>query len=497
MQLSDANFEGRMRSGLILLLWIGLTLPVKAQQVFFSNIPRISSGAAYSKVIGENRGGIYVLRHREADIRNNFTLERYSHQLDFLQEQSYKLGKKEKLIKVFTRDSGLLFIHYQRLKYTSELRVYRMGFSVSGVQSSSRIADMVHPESADAVVAEYSTDRNWCSIWAEEAAPDGRQRIRNILYHVPSGKVYNHVHELQFNARAVRIDEGSVSNQGRTACAVVYDDDSRRAADPASQQYFICANDTTAVAEAVPLNAGRFFVSGLDMVSDEFAGRLVVCGFYDYKTPGAAHGLFRINIGTRDTAMALSPLYFMPFERKFVAGIIGAREEEKGEEAENFYIRKIVPRNDGGLLVIAENFHITQQMETFYLNGIPQTSSKNVYNYDDVMFIAVDSAEHTEWTHTLRKRQSSFAASAYYNSIGIYVCDSSVNMIYNDNAAQSNRVIHVNLDRTGRLEQKVLFSSEDAYTAVIPYEGRQTGYNRYVVPLIREKQTTLLKLKMP
>ena len=157
-------------------------------------------------------------------------------------------------------------------------------------------------------------------------------------------------------------------------------------------------------------------------------------------------------------------------------------------------MRKIVPRNDGGYLMVAENFEITQQMETFYLNGVPQTSSKSVYNYNDVILISMDSSGQMEWRHNINKRQSSFASMAYLHSMGIYVCENNVNLLYNDNSGQSNRVIHIRLARTGVLEQKIVLNSENEYTAIIPLEGKQTGYNRFVTPVMQNRQTLLLQV---
>jgi hypothetical protein len=55
--------------------------------------------------------------------------------------------------------------------------------------------------------------------------------------------------------------------------------------------------------------------------------------------------------------------------------------------------------------------------------------------------------------------------------------------------------MYITMNRSGNMVQKVLFSSENAYTAVIPSEGKQTGFNRFVVPLVTDKQTYFLKVR--
>jgi hypothetical protein len=99
-----------------------------------------------------------------------------------------------------------------------------------------------------------------------------------------------------------------------------------------------------------------------------------------------------------------------------------------------------------------------------------------------------------EWFRVIHKRQSGFAGAGFYNGIANYVCDSTVQILYNDNATQNNRVMHMSVDQKGAILQKVLFNSDEVFTGFIPQEGRQTGYNRFIVPLNMDKQMMLLKV---
>jgi hypothetical protein len=69
-----------------------------------------------------------------------------------------------------------------------------------------------------------------------------------------------------------------------------------------------------------------------------------------------------------------------------------------------------------------------------------------------------------------------------------------VNLLYNDNVTQNNRVMHVSIDKKGAILQKVLFNSDEVYTGFVPQEGKQIGYNRFLVPLTMDKKPLLLKL---
>lgn len=487
MQFGVANFEELKI--FCSLLTLCLLNAVQAQEMFFATNPRMTPSYNYSRVIGENAGGIYVLKYRDPEIRRHFTLERYSHSLEFADEQDYSLDKRDKLLKVFTRDSGMAFVIARKLKTQIEIIVYSLGYNIKEEPVERSIGTIQLAESLEDIRCEYSLNRNWCGVWVEIHSRENRQELAVLRYDLQRQEVKQSIVKMTEDWRSTRIDEAAIANNGEAVCAAMNEDNLRRHADPSFQKYYVYFSGNGDKARILPLNEGKYFVTGLDIVRDEFSSRFVISGFYDYKNPGAAHGFFTMKVES-DTQI----LQFQAFDRKWVAGLIGAKEAEKGLEPENYFIRKMVPRSDGGVLIIAENYYITQQLETFYLNGVPQTSSKNVYNYNDLIFLAVDSSGNNEWNYIHRKRQSSFSNGSYYHSIGVYVCDSSINVIYNENASQSNRVMHLKLDREGNLEQRILFNSDNVYTAIVPFEGKQTGYNRYVVPLLQEKQTLLLKL---
>jgi hypothetical protein len=54
--------------------------------------------------------------------------------------------------------------------------------------------------------------------------------------------------------------------------------------------------------------------------------------------------------------------------------------------------------------------------------------------------------------------------------------------------------MHVSIDKKGAILQKVLFNSDEVYTGFVPQEGKQIGYNRFLVPLTMDKKPLLLKL---
>ena len=493
MQCPETNFESKLLR-IIWILVVGWTLPVMGQQLTMSALPTGRNGQSNYRVVGENAGGVYLMNYRDADMRRNFTLLKVNHQLQYLQEKPIELGKKSRLIKIFTHDSGVCLIYTEKIKQELWIRYRNIDLDMES-EYTGNLGLINNSESSQWVTAEYSNNREWCGIWSEEQSEEGLQRIGVMQFHLPTRRINRHTHYIPFTAKSVSIDETSMANNGAFACAILFEDDNQRSSKPASRQYFIAHGDSAGTKPLLPVNAGAFFVGGSELVRDEFRQRFLFSGFYDLERDAQVTGYFTLPVyDSASSYQSGASLLKEPLPPALVVELIGAGLQEKGRLPDNLFIRKIVPRDDGGQLLVAEEFYVTQQLETFYINGVPQTSSKNVYHYDDAVLIAVSPQGAPEWFKVVRKRQSGYSGTSYYNGIATYVCDSTVQLMYNDNATQNNRVTHLQIDRKGAILQHVLFNSDEVYTGFIPQEGKQTGYNRFIVPLIMEKQTMLLKV---
>lgn len=466
-----------------------------AQKMLFSNVPRLNSKSYYNKVIGENPGGIYVLRFRNADLKGSFTIERYSHTLDFKETVTIQVGKKERLLKIMTTDSGLFILKIAETKEKTEVFGIKTGYELKSIPKQALLYTSFKAEkNEDDIKAAYNDDRSYAAVWVSETTEDRKQRIVLLTINLLAG-----THSLQFlsanlNARDIDFDETAVSPDGTSLLVLTLNRPEKRPSDPAVQEHLVVTGNSNRISEPQTLKDHKYFLSTYKIEYHTFSKQFVIAGFYDFKKPGGNHGL--VMFTGNDSTTEWNQKVFMPFDRKFVTQIIGAKDEETGKDPYNFYIRKLIPRSDGGVLLVAEFFEVTQQFETFYLNGVPQTSSKNIYNYNDIILLGADSMGQIEWNHLINKRQNSFANNAYLQSMGIYVCENSLNLVYNDNSTQNNRVMHVSFSSSGDLEQKIIMNSENEYAAVVPLEGRQTGYNRFVAPVLQGRQLSLMQLIM-
>jgi hypothetical protein len=88
----------------------------------------------------------------------------------------------------------------------------------------------------------------------------------------------------------------------------------------------------------------------------------------------------------------------------------------------------------------------------------------------------------------IRKSQVGTASNAYLHGFAHYVCAGSLNVVYNDDEGEMNRVMHVKIDNTFVSEKEWLFRSENIPGAIVPYEGLHSDYCTLTVPIYRDKQ---------
>lgn len=460
--------------------------------MLFSNSQGLSSKSYYNKVIGENDGGIYLLRFKNSNLDKHVSIERYTHALGYLGNEVYYLQKNERLLKCFTVQGGLNLISLQKKRRSQYLLFAQLGMDMNTEKSRTEFFSSDHIENNDeALTIDYSPDRGRTGIWVAEHGNNDKQRFSYLMLNAEGQAEYTVSREFPFSTRNAEIVESSCSPSGKSVAILHVENTEESERSPAGNTYYLISADASGISEAQQLNT-NFFITDISLVYNEEKHKFDIAAFYDFKSGKSNQGLFHCSM--RDGTDTVSEPVFSKFNDELIGKVIGAKALEKGEEMENFKFRRLVPRSDGGLLMISEKFFISQQFETFYFNGIPQTSSKNIYNYDDLLILSMDSSGQLEWGHAEYKKQNAFSQGAYYLSVGVYAFEDHVYLIYNDNLSQNNRVLMLTLSRDGVLKQNIILKSEEEPTFVVPFEGRQVGYNAFVLPVLHDNELSLMKI---
>lgn len=239
----------------------------------------------------------------------------------------------------------------------------------------------------------------------------------------------------------------------------------------------------------VELPIGELYAAGLYMKIDKADGKLYVGGFYSDKKNGHFEGIIYSYYDI--TAEEFKEFKAIPFSDNLRAA---TGERNKKRAFNDFKVKELVVKNDGGFVMIAEDFFISTR--TGYSSGFgyyswyypTMASSVREYNYGDIISISCDGNGKPEWTKFIRKFQYSQEDGGIFSSYGLVNTGGAIGFLYNDFSMNSSRVRVASLDIEGNINTKTLGVEVINNTDWLPRSGKQISSNEYLVPCLKRNQ---------
>ncbi|MFT7590877.1 MAG: hypothetical protein ACI9UJ_000795, partial [bacterium] len=225
---------------------------------------------------------------------------------------------------------------------------------------------------------------------------------------------------------------------------------------------------------------------------DRTTDKINLTAFYSADEERNTDGIFHFTLKPKGTE--IPKITYQEFTDNFKSQLFGDDETSVFEDVRNFELLRAIPNTDGGVTLVAERSSISNETDITYINGMPTTMARNIYNFDDVLVISLDSGYNIKWKYLINKSQSSLNDNGYYSSIVIANTRSHVYIIYNDRLRSNGDVMQYMFDADGRVSYKILVRSDNHFVSIIPTEAKQINYNRVILPLTKDRKFSLLKL---
>jgi hypothetical protein len=461
-----------------------------SQQIIWANKNNIDKRTDFTKVIGQNKYGVYVLKHKNSSFRKYFILEHFDKKMSLLKSKTFKIPNAE-LEKIIVHSKGIIFFTKEFGKgYTFKLSMQSIDSNFNEQFPKTIVSAQNFDNESLEFRIEYNSDKNRFLIWYLV-----ENELKTILkYHLVSqndilkeGQV-TIAHELPelYVGDAVIDDTGNLY--------VLYSQSEKFRSKNASDfhHYIYCLNIFNQVSQEKLINNSETYISNYKLCYNKNQKTVSAFGLFGTKDEEDNKGYFHLNVNCRN--FEILNTVFNDIDRKIVGNVIGVKFEQKGENLSKFKIKKVVPKTDGGLLVITERSFITTQSDIFYVNNIPQSSYARIFNNDEVLIMSLDSAGNAEWTDIIYKNQSSSNDGGFYNSIVIMVNDDNFSILYNDRLSANADIIQITYRHNGEHTKKILINNEQYYALVIPSEYNQVTNNSIVIPINQNRDFTYIKL---
>lgn len=484
------------RPWLLLSFFLCLGNLLLAQQMEWSNMERFRHRTSYNRIIGSNDYGYYVLRGRGYQLRTRVIIERYreSMGLDFSKKLPTQRGVA--LINAFVTPSGLI-LWKSRFNYDSEkLELFVEYLDEEAEKKGPPMtlaiaAPRSYNDDGDFYVTENENKSHFVVLFSEKA-PKGKSYLNVQVYNRQLERISSRREVMDYEEKEFQIEQVLIDSAGNAFVLTsgINNEWERGTPERVGNHLHVLNNQN--VWYDYYLNFSDTYVNGPIMALDDINHRLSVCALYSHSARSLSAGTMDFVISRQDYSLIHHDL--VPFTRDFVSQIAGERVATEGGELQNFVLRNMVFRSDGGYIVFGEEFSVSQESNTYYVNGIAQVSSRSVYIYGKIFMLAIDSKGVQEWSKVISKGQSSVNDYGYYSSFTIFKKKDRIHILFNDKLKGDGGALNYTLKNDESLEQELLFGNQSSFISIVPTESRQLDANTILIPTSKDRKFAFVKI---
>ena len=247
-------------------------------------------------------------------------------------------------------------------------------------------------------------------------------------------------------------------------------------------------------------------------------GELVCAGFYSEQAADGAKGtcFFRINLESRQVYNVNFKAFDFGFRAQGLSGA-GVRRAQRAEQENNqqrqaelfrYSLDRLILRSDGGAVLVAEQYYVTEQFRRFqrnpffwgdpYMWNDPTLNNQPdfVFHYNDIIVVNIRPDGSIEWASRIPKYQRTMNDGGYFSSYAMAVVKDRLYFVFNDNSRNfekdgSTRLFNYNprrsviavaeLSRDGQLAMYPLLSNEQSGIIARPKICQQVGSRRMIL----------------
>jgi len=477
---------------IFLLLWLCCTFTVQAQNVFVSSASRFNFQSDDFDLIGRIGDKIYTYTNTS----EGYLLNAYNDSMELKAIIALDFfPKKISAAQFFIIDQRIVVFY--RAEEKGDIMQYAAIMDenarlvqkpiVLDASKKSWIGD-----NSNLVVIELSADKKRFGILKFK----NNSVIKNIELQV----LDNNLQRLYKKRFSVQNDQDLSARQvevnGSGAVYLLLEAKSRYASKSSNLQLWVLdGNSSTVQKNQIPLE-GKF-ASGAHIKLDKGSNTCYLGSFYATgrtgNIEGAVYAMYQNN--TADPAVFRD----IPFDdelRKEATGTV------KKKTFDNFNVNDIIVKNDGGILLIAENNTIITRSNynspnfgfysPFYYSTLPDASAVE-YHYGDIMVLNYDGNGKAVWSKFIRKEQVSQNDGGSFSSYGLLNSGGSLVFIFNDYLKYNSGIQLAALDIDGQVQMQRL-DMENTRLNLLPRMAIQTGNREMLIPYFNKNNVGVVRL---
>jgi hypothetical protein len=474
----------------ILLLGMQLSLPVRAQEITYSQYDRYDYRDDDYAIAGTTGGRLYTYRNTAdgalLDAYNDSMNKVATVLLDFFPEKIYQvrfIAYPDKIIILYQALESNKVVQYAALlddKGRLKNKPVQLGEAKTGLFGATKTYfSSAISETKKMILIYRANDKG------KELEFDGKWLDDNLAITKRSTVSFN-------TDNTVLHGELNMGNDGTVYMAAFTTVGAQNYAD----QYWImalAAGGTKFDAKEMKLD-NKFAASGY-MKIDNVNNRMYVGGFYSDKKNGSYNGI--IYAAYDIAGGAFTTQKFIPFDADLISAV---GTKHRNHTFDNYEVKQLIVKNDGGFVLISEVHFVTTRSN--YLPGMgyysfyspTATAIVHEYHYDDIMALAYNKDGVREWGSYVPKEQYSQEDGGVFSSFALLNSGGTLAFLFNDFNTTHSRIQLATVSADGKTDIHSFTAEGNDYPDWLPKSGKQVAARVLIVPCFHKKQICFAKV---
>jgi hypothetical protein len=312
--------------------------------------------------------------------------------------------------------------------------------------------------------------------------------------------VYNATNKEAFNALCFRVDKMAVlwesivvveydsfesdlesivlNNEGELFLVTEYSNRRNRIEDHLFRVWQIGVNLSRQIIIPVP----HFLNTSVQFTYDETNKRLVAAGLYAEKNRERTNGVYFIGLRP-EAAKETYVIQYEPFDDKFISILRQKDVSDDTKGVADASVSKIMLRQDGGVLLIAERQHEIQRGASagrgFWRDGVRLIID---YYYDDMFVVGIHPDGRIHWKTVLHKKQFSQDDDGTFSSFFLMRNTDKLRFLFNDEIKYDNTCSEYVISPLGAFDRNSLLNTIGLGLRLRFRDGIQVNANECLIP---------------
>jgi hypothetical protein len=417
---------------------------------------RISPKSNLVKFFGWHSGGFYAFRQKQGATisqQQKIYLQHFSSEGKLLKSREISLkhkGKERQLENIISLKNKIyLLSSYHNLKdrknYLFTQEILPRSFTLSRRLSKVGELNTSSPHDPGSFEFTFSKDSLYLLAYGQHPVKKKEQeQISLTVLDTSMSVVWEKIVSLPYPNRNFTVEECRIDPSGEVfLLGVLFFDNStrRRQGSPNYQYRILHYSNNGEQVEEYPVELRKNFITDLTFDITRNQDRLVCAGFYSEKNSYGIKGVcyLRIDLERKE----IEGVATRAFDFDFLTQYYTPRQKKKAKEAEiegnirnqpelyDYKLDRLILRNDGGVVLIAEQYFVQRQDFWNYWNNMRETFF--YYNYNDILLANIRPNGDIQWTSRIPKQQRTMNDDGLYSSYAMAIAPDRLLFLFNDN----------------------------------------------------------------